>query len=196
MPRRNKYENEKWRQVITSSHNFLSLNLRELYNNRDLLFIFTRRDILSVYKQTILGPLWFFIQPALTTIVYVIIFSRAAKLSTSEIPPPLFYLSGLVLWSYYADCIMKTSTFFKDNTQILTKVYFPRLLIPLSLIITNFAKFCIQFLLFIIVYIYFLAKGTSIHINSFVFLFPVLVAITALLGLGAGMIVSSLSIRY
>jgi len=91
---------------------------------------------------------------------------------------------------------MKTSTFFKDNTQILTKVYFPRLLIPLSLIITNFAKFCIQFLLFIIVYIYFLAKGTSIHINSFVFLFPVLVAITALLGLGAGMIVSSLSIRY
>jgi len=155
-----------------------------------------RRDILAVYKQTILGPLWFFIQPVLTTIIYIIVFQRAAQLSTDGLPAPLFYLSGLVLWSYFAECITRTSTFFKDSSQILTKVYFPRLIVPLSLILTNLVKFFIQLTLFFLVYAYYLMKGTAIHANSATLLLPLLISLIAGLGLGAGLIIASLTTRY
>lgn len=189
-------EQQKWREVLTAKNNILSINIKEIWDYRDLLFILMRRDILAVYKQTILGPLWFFLQPALTTVIYIIIFSRVAKLSTSGMPPALFYLSGLVLWSYFAECITRTSTFFKDNSQILTKVYFPRLIIPLSLILTNLVKFAIQFLLFLLVYAYFYFTGANIQPNGFIFLFPVLVFLIGLLGLGMGMMISSLTTKY
>jgi lipopolysaccharide transport system permease protein len=189
-------EEHKWREVLTPKNNIFSLNLKEIWDYRDLLFILVRRDILAIYKQTLLGPLWFFLQPVLTTITYVIIFSRVAKLSTSGLPPALFYLSGLVLWSYFAECIIRTSTFFKDNSQILTKVYFPRLIIPLSLVLTNLVRFSIQLALFILVYLYFYFTGAAIQPNATIFLFPVLILLIGLLGLGLGMMISSLTTKY
>jgi len=187
---------KKWREIITPQNKLFSLHLKEIWEYRDLLFILMRRDILAIYKQTILGPLWFFLQPILTTVTFVIVFSRAAKLSTGGLPPVIFYLSGLVLWSYFSECIIRTSTFFKDNTQILSKVYFPRLIVPLSLVLTNFVKFSIQLLVFFLVYFYFIAKGTAIHPNIYLLLLPVLIVLVAGLGLGMGIIISSLTTRY
>lgn len=189
-------EPKKWREVITPQNNIFSLNLKEIWDYRDLLLILMRRDILAIYKQTILGPLWFFLQPVLMTITYVIIFSRVARLPHDNLPPTLFYLSGLVLWSYFSECVIRTSTFLKDNNQIITKVYFPRLIIPLSQVLTNLVRFSIQLLVFLLIYIYFFIRGADIKPNSLALLFPVLVIMIGLLGLGAGMIVSSLTTRY
>ncbi len=186
----------RWKEIISPENNIWSLNVREIYEYRDLLFIWMRRDILAIYKQTILGPLWFILQPVLTTIAYVIIFSRIAKLSTVGLPPVLFYVSGIIVWGYFAECITKTSTFFKDSTPILSKVYFPRLIIPLSLVLTNLVKFAIQFLLFICIYFYFLSTTSGLQPNAYLLLLPLLVILIAGLGLGCGMIVSSLTIRY
>ncbi|MFM9907734.1 MAG: ABC transporter permease [Chitinophagaceae bacterium] len=185
-----------WREIITPRHSLFSLRIREIWNYRDLLLILIRRDIIAVYKQTILGPLWFFIQPLLTTITYVLIFSRIGKLSTASLPPVIFYLSGLILWQYFSECILRTATFFKDNSQILTKVYFPRLIIPLSLILTNLVKFGIQLLLFFVIYGYYVSTDSFIKPNAAAFLFPVLILLTGLLGLGMGVIISSLTTRY
>ncbi len=186
----------KWKEVITAHDRIFSINIKELWDYRDLLLILMRRDILAIYKQTILGPLWFFIQPILTAITFVIVFSRAAKLSTSGLPPVIFYLSGIVIWSYFSECVTRTSTFLKDNNQILSKVYFPRLIVPLSLVLTNLVKFSIQLLLFLVIYFYFLAKGESIHPNKYLSLFPVLIIMVALLGFGCGIIISSLTTKY
>lgn len=186
----------KWKEVITPANNIWSFNFKELWEYRDLLVIWMRRDILAIYKQTILGPLWFVLQPVLTTIVYVFIFSRIAKLSTIDLPPVLFYISGIIVWSYFAECITKTATFFKDSTAVLSKVYFPRLIIPLSLVLTNLVKFSIQFLLFLCIYLYYLVKDPGIHPNAYLLLFPVFILMIAGLGLGCGMIISSLTIRY
>lgn len=191
-------EAKKWKEVIRPANNLYTVNLKEIWNFRDLLFILVRRDILAIYKQTILGPIWFFLQPVLTTFIYVMVFSRAAKLSTGGLPPALFYLSGLILWSYFSECIMRASTFLKDNTPILSKVYFPRLIIPLSLIITNLAKFGIQLLLFFLVYFYFYFFSTesTIQPNLFCLLLPILIFVSGILGLASGMIISSLTTRY
>jgi len=185
-----------WREIITPQNNIFSLNLKEIWHYRDLLFILVRRDILAVYKQTILGPLWFFLQPLLTTITFVIVFARVGKMYSSDLPPILFYLSGLVLWSYFSECILRTSTFFKDNNPILSKVYFPRLIVPLSLILTNLVKLSIQLAVFIMVYLYFVITSSSVAPNVYALLFPLLIALIAGLGLGAGMIISSMTTRY
>jgi lipopolysaccharide transport system permease protein len=191
------HNQKKWKEVLTPRNNIFSLHLKEIWNYRDLLLILIRRDIIAIYKQTILGPLWFLLQPVLTTITFIIVFSRVAKLSTSGLPPVLFYLSGLVIWSYFSECITRTSTFFKDNVQVLSKVYFPRLIIPISLTLTNLVKFSIQLFLFFVVYSYFLIDGSS-HIapDPVMALFPVLIILTGILGLGMGMIISSLTTRY
>jgi lipopolysaccharide transport system permease protein len=186
----------KWREVITPKNNIWTLNFREIWDYRDLLLIWMRRDILSIYKQTILGPIWFVLQPVLTTITYVLIFSRIAKFSTTGLPPVIFYLSGIIVWSYFAECVTKTATFFKDSTPIFSKVYFPRLIIPLSLVLTNLVKFGIQLLLFISVYIYYLATDASFHVGSYLLVVPLLIVLIAGLGLGSGMIISSLTTRY
>ena len=185
-----------WRETITPQKNIFSLDLKEIWNYRDLLFILVRRDILAIYKQTILGPLWFFLQPLLTTFTFVIVFARVGNLYHSDFPPLLFYLSGLVLWSYFSECVLRTSTFLRDNNPILSKVYFPRLIVPLSLILTNLVKLCIQLIVFILVYTYFLVKTPAIRPNIYVLLFPLLILLIAGLGLGAGMIISSLTTRY
>ena len=186
----------KWKEIITPDNNIFSVNIKEIWEYRDLLFILMRRDILSIYKQTILGPLWFFLQPILTTITFVIIFSRVAKLSTSGLPPVLFYISGVVMWSYFSECILRTSSFLKDNTGILSKVYFPRLIVPLSLVLTNLVKFSIQILLFFLIYTYFVVTTDGIQANLYALLFPFLILLIAGLGLGFGMIISSLTTKY
>ena len=170
--------------------------MKELYEYKDLLLIWMRRDILSIYTQTILGPVWFILQPVLTTTVYVIVFSKFAKINVGGYTPVLFFLAGTILWNYFADCVTKTSVFFKDSNAIFSKVYFPKLIIPLSIVFTNLIKFSIQFVLFISVYFYFLAANSSIHPNLYMLLLPVLIILTGLLGLGTGLIVSSLTIRY
>jgi len=189
-------EDREWKEIITNKSNLWTLNLKEIWDYRDLLVIWMRRDILSIYKQTILGPIWFILQPILTTVTYIVIFSRVAKFSTAGIPPILFYLSGTILWSYFAECITKTATFFKDTTPIFSKVYFPRLIIPLSLVLTNLVKFAIQFLLFICVYSYFAITTNAVHPNIYLLLLPLLIVLIAGLGLGSGMIISSLTTRY
>lgn len=187
-----------WKEVIKPGNSLFALNLKELWDYRDLLMIFVRRDILAIYKQTILGPLWFVLQPVLGTVFYILIFSRAAGISTDGIPAVLFYLSGLAIWGYFSECITRTSNFLKDNTAILSKVYFPRLILPLSLITTNLVKFGIQLLTFFAVYFYFLffKKEAAIQATGHIFLLPVLVLMTGLLGFGMGLIVSSLTTRY
>ena len=190
------HEQRKWREIITPNNRIFSLNVREIWNYRDLLLILIRRDILAIYKQTILGPLWFFLQPILVTITFMIIFSRVAKLPTGGMPPLLFYLSGLVLWSYFSECITRSSTFLKDSSPILSKVYFPRLIVPLSLIITNLVKFSIQLLVFFIVYVYYLFSDSRIEPNNYIWLLPVLIILTAGLGLGAGILIASLTTKY
>jgi lipopolysaccharide transport system permease protein len=185
-----------WRETISPQKNIFSLDLKEIWNYRDLLFILVRRDILAIYKQTILGPLWFFLQPLLTTFTFVIVFARVGNLYHSDFPPLLFYLSGLVLWAYFSECVLRTSTFLRDNNPILSKVYFPRLIVPLSLILTNLVKLFIQLIVFILVYTYFLIQTPTVRPNAYALLFPLLILLIAGLGLGAGMIISSLTTRY
>ncbi|HMH22011.1 MAG TPA: ABC transporter permease [Puia sp.] len=193
----NNIPERKWQEVITPHNSLFTLNIKEIWSYRDLLLILMRRDIVAIYKQTILGPLWFVLQPLLTTITFVIVFARAARLSTMGLPPILFYLSGLVLWTYFSECIIRTSTFLKDSSPILSKVYFPRLIVPLSLILTNLVKFSIQLGLFFVIYLYYLfVQKTPVAPNGYALLLPVLILLVALLGLGSGMIISSLTTRY
>ncbi len=187
--------NRQWKEVITPENSYWKLNLRELAEHKDLLLIWMRRDIFSIYKQTILGPVWFILQPVLTTITYIIVFSRLAKFNTG-VPPVLFYLSGIILWSYFSDCITKTASFLKDSSAIFSKVYFPKLIIPLSIVLTNLVKFGIQFLLFLAVFFYFLLSGKNVHPNTLILLFPLLLLLIAGLGFGSGLIVSSLTTKY
>lgn len=187
---------KKWRETITSNDNLLRLNVKELWQYRDLLVMLVRRDFLAIYKQTILGPLWFILQPALTTIMYVLVFSRVGKFPTNGISPVLFYLSGLVLWLFFSECILRTASFFKENTAIFSKVYFPRLIVPFSMVITNIIKLAIHLILFILVYAYFFITDPSIRPTIYILLFPLLIIMIALFGLGMGIIVSSLTTRY
>lgn len=186
----------QWKEIITPASNPFRLPLREIWEFRDLLLILSKRDITAVYKQTVLGPLWFFVQPALMSIVYILIFSKAGKISTNGIPPVLFYLSGLVLWIFFSECVLKTSSFARENSAIISKVYFPRLIIPISVILTNLVKLGIQFGLFVIIYLFFSLKNPGVRPVSTIWLVPFLIFLTAILGLGTGIIVTSLTTRY
>jgi lipopolysaccharide transport system permease protein len=187
---------EQWDMVIEPQAHLLDIKLKELWHYRDLLLLFVRRDFVSFYKQTILGPLWFFIQPLFTTIIYTFIFNNLAGIKTDDIPAPLFYMAGITAWNYFSDCLTKTSTVFRDNSNVFGKVYFPRLIIPLSIVISNLLRFGVQMLLFVIMLLYFGWKGASFHMNAYALLFPVLVILMALLGLGTGMIISALTTKY
>jgi lipopolysaccharide transport system permease protein len=189
-------DNESWTLVIRPQRHLFDLRLGELWKYRDLTSLFVRRDFVSVYKQTILGPLWYLIQPILTTITFTVVFGRIAKLPTDGLPQFLFYMSGTVVWTYFADCLNKTSNTFVTNSQLFGKVYFPRLTVPISILISNLIAFSIQFLLFIGFMAYFWVKGAAIQPNLWVLITPVLVLMLAGLGLGFGIIVSSLTTRY
>lgn len=187
---------EKWDDVIKPQTSLLELNLSEIWKARDLMMMFVKRDIVTFYKQTILGPLWFFLQPLFTTIMFMIIFGRIAGISTNDLPQGLFYMAGIICWNYFSDCLNRTSTTFKDYQHIFGKVYFPRIVVPVSIIISNLVRFGIQFILFIALYIYYLFHGFSISLNYGAFLFPVLVLIMAGLAIGFGMIVTALTAKY
>ena len=185
-----------WSIVIEPKGNLFRLNLKEIWKYRDLLEMYIKRDIVTFYKQTILGPIWFFIQPIFTTIVFMFIFGGLAGIPTDDIPQPLFYLSGICLWNYFSESLIKTSDTFISNQAIFGKVYFPRLIAPLSVSITGLIKMFIQLILFAIVYIYFVTKGTSVSPNIYALLFPLLLLILAGLGLGFGIIISSMTTKY
>lgn len=191
-------ENVNWDYTIKPKSEGFSLGLKELWRYRDLLMMFVRRDIVTVYKQTILGPIWFFLQPVLMTATFVIIFSRVAGIGTNGVPPILFYLSGIVLWTYFSETLNLTSKTFIDNVNIFGKVYFPRLVLPLAKVISGLIKFGIQFLLFIIIYIIylFLPEGENLHPNIYILLAPVLVFMMGGLGLGFGIITTALTTKY
>ena len=185
--------------VIESNHKLFDLNLATLWHYRDLLMILVKRDFISFYKQTLLGPIWFFVQPLFTTLTYIVIFGNIANVGTDGLPQALFYLSGITLWNYFSDCLLKTSTFFRDNSNIFSKVYFPRLIIPLSIIISNLIKFVVQFLLFLgflFYYYYFQGFQVQLHLLDVLLLFPLLIIAMAFLGLGLGLIISALTTKY
>jgi homopolymeric O-antigen transport system permease protein len=187
---------EAWTTIIRPRHPWFSLDLRELWQYRDLIWLFVRRDLVAQYKQTILGPIWFFLQPLFTTIVFTVVFGRIAKIPTDGIPDFLFYLSGTVCWSYFAVCLTETSDTFFRNAGIFGKVYFPRLVIPISIVISNLFKFLIQFLLFLCFLICFCLKGAGAAPGLLVFALPLMLLQMALLGLGCGMIISSMTTKY
>jgi lipopolysaccharide transport system permease protein len=194
-----KIENSQndWDLVIEPHSSLFSLNLKDVWRYRDLLGLLVRRDFVSFYKQTILGPLWFFIQPLFTTITFTFIFGNLAGISTDGLPQPLFYMSGIVAWNYFADCLTKTSSVFRDNAGIFGKVYFPRLIMPLSIVASNLVKLSIQLLMFLILFFYFIIKMEfNPQISFNLFLFPLLLLLMAGLGLGLGMIISALTTKY
>jgi lipopolysaccharide transport system permease protein len=189
-------ENDTWTEVIEPRTNLLDLGLKDVWRYRDLVMLFVRRDFVATYKQTILGPIWFFIQPLLTTITFIIIFGRVAKLSTDGLPMMVFYMAGITVWNYFAQTLTATSTVFTANAAIFGKVYFPRLTMPISIVISNLVRFGIQFALFFVVWVYYLVQGSAIQPNWFIALTPLLIAMMALLSLGLGMIFSAMTTKY
>ncbi len=189
-------EANNWTTVIKPKNKLLQVDLTEVWHYRDLFTLFVKRNIITQYKQTILGPAWFFIQPALTTIVYMVVFGGIAGISTDGLPQPMFYLAGIVCWQYFADCLNKTATTFTVNQGIFGKVYFPRIIMPLATVSSNLVRLGIQFLLFIAVYTYFLLTGINLAPNIYILLVPVLIIMLAGLALGFGILVSSLTTKY
>jgi lipopolysaccharide transport system permease protein len=187
----------EWDLIIKAKSPVLDLKIQDLWRYRDLLVVLVKRDFVSFYKQTVLGPLWFFIQPLFTTLVFAFVFGNLAKISTDGLPQFLFYLSGITAWNYFADCLTKTSSVFKDNATIFSKVYFPRLILPLSIVVSNLVRFGVQLLLLFFAMGYFsVTQGFALQFNVALLLFPFLVALMALLGLGLGLIITALTAKY
>lgn len=190
-------QDQQWTTVIRPKEKLFSVDFKEIWQYRDLLTLFVKRNIITQYKQTILGPLWYVIQPLMTTIMYMVVFGGIAKISTDGLPQPLFYLAGICFWQYFADCLTKTSNTFVANAGIFGKVYFPRLITPLSDAVSNLVRFGIQFALFLTVYLYYqLFTDVQIHTNWYALLIPVLVMMLAGLALGFGILFSSMTTKY
>lgn len=187
---------EKWLFEITPKKSLLDLNLKEVWRYRDLLMLFVKRDVITLYKQTVLGPLWYLIQPLLTSVIFTLVFNDVAGIKTGTIPPFLFNLAGITTWNYFKDCLTATSDTFKKNEQIFGKVYFPRIIMPMSIVVSNLLKFGIQLLIFIAFYLYFVFLEHPLSLNWYIFLFPVLVLVMGMLSLGLGMIISSMVTKY
>lgn len=188
---------ENWTEVINPKRSIFDINFKEIWRYRDLIMLFVRRDFVSIYKQTILGPLWLFIQPLFTTLTFFFVFNRIAKIPTDNIDPILFYLSGITLWNYFSDCFSKTSNTFVANAGIFGKVYFPRLATPISIVISNLIKLGIQIILFVAIMIYqILFNDAEININSHILILPFLILLMAVMGLGLGIIFSALTTKY
>jgi lipopolysaccharide transport system permease protein len=186
----------EWTTIIKPRTGWFDINLREIWRYRDLIKIFVYRDFVVYYKQTILGPLWFLIKPLFTTLVFTLVFSNIAKIPTDSVPPMLFYMAGTVTWTYFSTCLNSTSNTFVSNQQIFGKVYFPRMVVPISVVISQLVQFGIQFVLFLAFFAYFLLQGAPLHPNILILLLPLLVVQMAALGLGFGMIVSSMVTKY
>ena len=189
-------QKQVWTEEIHSKNSLLSINFRELWHYRDLLLMLLKRDFITFYKQTILGPIWFFVQPILTSLIYLILFGQVAKLSTDGLPQLAFYLSGITIWNYFSDSLLKTSSVFQSNASIFGKVYFPRLIMPLSIVFSGLLKFAIQFGLFIVIVLYYTFIKNEIHPNLWILATPLLIVLMAAFALGLGMIFSSLTTKY
>lgn len=188
--------NQDWLYEITPKRRLIDLNFEEIWRYRDLLMLFVKRDIVTVYKQTILGPLWYFIQPLFTSVVFTLVFNNIANIPTGEVPSFLFNLTGITAWNYFAQCLTGTSNTFRTNAGIFGKVYFPRVIMPVSITISNLLKLGIQLLILFVFYIYFLFVGYDINPNFNLLLFPVYILMMALMGLGLGMIISAFTTKY
>lgn len=192
----NKEANQDWLYTISPKKSAINLNFKEIWQYRDLLTLFVKRDVITAYKQTVLGPLWYLIQPLFTSLTFTIIFNNLAGIDTGAVPPFLFNLTGITIWNYFTACLTGTSNTFGTNAGIFGKVYFPRIIMPLSLVLSNLLKFGIQILIFIVFYIYFYLQGAFISVNVSVLLFPLIVIMMGTLGLGFGMIISSMVTKY
>ena len=186
----------KYHLRIQPKKSLFDINLKELWKYRDLIMLFVRRDFVALYKQTILGPLWFIIQPLLSTAMFTIVFAKIAKFSTAGLPPVVFYLSGTVAWNYFSTTLLKTSDTFTQNASIFGKVYFPRLTVPISIVISNLIQFAIQFVLLAVIIIFYSFNGFDFHFDTTLLLIPVMLVILSGLGLGFGIIISSLTTKY
>lgn len=187
---------QKWTEVISSDTSIFKLNLSEVWRYRDLLFMFVKRDFVTFYKQTVLGPLWFIIQPLLTTLMFVVIFGNLANLSTDNSPKVVFYLAGVSIWAYFSETLTKTASVFTNNASIFGKVYFPRLIMPLSLVVSGLIKFGVQFSIFVAVLLYYFFTKDNVNPNVYVLLTPILLFLMGILALGLGMIISSMTTKY
>ena len=191
------HQNQSWSEVIKSEDSLLKINLKELIEYKDLMFMFVKRDFAATFKQTILGPLWFIIQPVITTIIFTIVFGKYANMKTDVEPKLIFYFSGLIIWNYFSECFTKISSVFKDNTNLFGKVYFPRLIIPLSIVLSGLIRFLIQYILFIIMLVYFSVKNDSQLCPSiYIILTPLFLLMMAGLALGSGLIIAALTTKY
>ena len=189
-------QQDHWDLTIKPHSKWYNLRIKEIFKYKDLLFLFVKRDFVSVYKQTILGPLWFFLQPIITAITFTVIFGNLAKISTDGLPQILFYMCGITLWNYFADTLTKTADTFSSNANIFGKVYFPRMIVPLSVVISNLIKLAIQFLLFLGIWIYYLVQSDLIHPNKMLVLIPFLIILIGFMALSFGIIISSLTTKY
>jgi len=187
---------ENWLYTISAKHKLIDLNFKEIWRYRDLLFLFVKRDIVTVYKQTILGPLWYIIQPLFTSVIFTLIFNNLGQIQTGSVPPFLFNLAGITAWNYFKECLTGTSGTFTRNQNIFGKVYFPRIIMPLSITISNLLKFGIQLGIFFGFFLYYYLNGSVVSVNANLVLFPIYILMMALLGLGLGMIISSMTTKY
>lgn len=187
---------EEWLFEITPKTNLLDFNFKEIWQYRDLLFLFVKRDVITLYKQTVLGPLWYVIQPLFTSVIFTLVFNNIASIPTGGIPPFLFNLAGITAWNYFKECLTNTADTFKKNENIFGKVYFPRVIMPMSIVVSNLLKFGIQFAIFVFFYVYYVVKGMDLVVSWQLIFLPVLILSMGLLGLGLGMIVSSMVTKY
>lgn len=189
-------ENQEWDLVIKPQESLFDLKLRQVWRYRDLLLMFVKRDVISFYKQTILGPIWFFIQPVFTMVTFVFVFGRLAGISTDGVPQPLFYLAGITAWTYFSECLLKTSVVFTENAGIFGKVYFPRLVMPISIVISNLIRFAVQLVLLFLMMGYFATQGVSYNFSWYTALVPFLILLMAAQSLGFGMMISAMTTKY
>ena len=189
-------DNKKWTLVIKPGSKWFNINLHELLRYKGLIYLFIKRDFVTFYKQTILGPLWYIIQPLANTVILTIIFGKIAEIPTADIPPFLFYMAGTVVWGYFSTCLIGTSNTFVENSQIFGKVYFPRLTVPISVVMTGLFQFGIQVSLFLLFYLYYWVEGSIFNTNISILFFPLVVLQMAALGLGFGILISSLVTKY
>lgn len=195
----NTTKNTEWLYTISSKSKLINFNFNEIWQYRDLLFLFVKRDLVTVYKQTVLGPLWYVIQPLFTSVIFTLVFNNLGNISTGGIPPFLFNLAGITAWGYFKQCLTRTSNTFASNQSIFGKVYFPRVIMPMSTIVSNLFKFIIQLLIFVCFYLYFVFftnQATQVTPQLSILLLPILVLVMGILGLGLGMIISSMTTKY
>lgn len=186
----------KWTRVIQPKSSLFDIDIKSVWRYRDLIYMYIKRDIVVQYKQTILGPIWYVVQPLFTTIMFMFVFGGIAQISTDGMPQPLFYMAGLLLWNYFSSCFTASSDIFGSNANVFGKVYFPRLVVPISAIISNLLKMLIQLVLFAVFYVYFVFKGAPVCVNIYILLFPLFVLLVALLAMSWGLIISSLTTKY